>query len=192
MTLTLMGTRVLLRPLSLSDVQGVFAYASDPVVTEFLSWETHHDLRDAEAFVKLGMSGSVGLLFAIQVEDWVAGSIGLHPVPAGHQTGELGYVLHRGFWGHGFAAEAAELLLEHAFGPLGLNRVQALCAVGHQRSVRVLEKIGMRHEGDLREYRFIKGKLLDMGLFSILRREWHLTKHEPHPHAGGTDPTDPG
>ena len=59
---------------------------------------------------------------------------------------EIGWRLARAYWGRGYATEAAEAALAHAFGPLGLREVVAFTVPGNAASRRVMEKIGMRHD----------------------------------------------
>jgi RimJ/RimL family protein N-acetyltransferase len=67
----------------------------------------------------------------------------------GREEIEIGYRLTRPSWGQGLATEAARAVLEHAFGHLGLRRLIALIDSENHRSVRVAEKIGLRHEKDI-------------------------------------------
>jgi RimJ/RimL family protein N-acetyltransferase len=57
---------------------------------------------------------------------------------------ELGYELHPDVWGSGLATEAASATIEVALGTLGLERVVAVVNAGNHRSIRVLEKAGLR------------------------------------------------
>ena len=61
---------------------------------------------------------------------------------------ELGYSLARAAWGRGYATEAAAAWLGHAFGDLGLERVEALVAAANSASIHVLEKVGMHPAGE--------------------------------------------
>lgn len=171
---TLSGPRVRLRPVRLDDAPGIFSYASDPAVTEWLTFETHQALADSLEMAAW-LQGAEGRILAriIEVEGRVAGCASLTPVPRAHRTAELGYVLHRAYWGRGLAVEAARLLMTFGFERLGLGRIEALCAVPNTRSLRVLEKLGMRREGTLREYRDFHGRVLDMHLYAVLKKEWH-------------------
>ena len=62
---------------------------------------------------------------------------------------EIGWVVARAFWGQGYASEAAIACRDHAFGPLGKNRVISLIARENVASIRVAEKIGERYERDV-------------------------------------------
>ena len=59
---------------------------------------------------------------------------------------EVGWHLARTHWGLGYATEAAEAALAHAFGPLDLREVAAFTLPGNAASRRVMERIGMRHD----------------------------------------------
>jgi len=66
-----------------------------------------------------------------------------------HPEVEVGYRLARASWGRGLATEAAAAVRDHAFGSLGLSRLIALVDPSNRASVRVAEKLGMRHERDV-------------------------------------------
>lgn len=61
---------------------------------------------------------------------------------------EIGWRLARHAWGHGYATEAAQRVVEHALGPLELPGLVSFTAVGNVRSRRVMERIGMRPDGE--------------------------------------------
>jgi RimJ/RimL family protein N-acetyltransferase len=85
-----------------------------------------------------------------------------------------GYGLARPHWGKGYAADAAGLLVRFGFERLGLVRIQALCAVDNERSLRTLERVGMRREGRLINYRLKHGRLGDHFLYAATARPWDL------------------
>jgi RimJ/RimL family protein N-acetyltransferase len=59
------------------------------------------------------------------------------------RRGEVGYFLEREFWGHGYATEAALLMIEFAFVKLGASAVTAACDPRNQQSQRVMQKCGL-------------------------------------------------
>jgi ribosomal-protein-alanine N-acetyltransferase len=76
-------------------------------------------------------------------------------------------VLRAAAWGNGYAAEAAEAMLELAWNGLGISRVLATCRPENLASVRVLEKVGMRRVDYLRGHKNIDGVARDSLLFEI-------------------------
>ncbi len=84
----------------------------------------------------------------------------------------LWYTLHPSHWGRGYVTEAARALAGFGFRELRLHRIWADCDPANIASWRVLEKIGMRREGHLRENAFIKGAWVDSLIYAILAREW--------------------
>jgi len=79
------------------------------------------------------------------------GTVLLVPLPdaEGEPTDdvEIGWHVHPDHWGAGYATEAAGALLEHAFGDLALDRVNAVAYAGNEPSFAVMRRIGMRHVG---------------------------------------------
>jgi len=67
---------------------------------------------------------------------------------------------------------------------IGLNRIYAVCNVENAASERVMQKVGMRYEGTLREVSLAKGGYEDRKLHAILRREW-LARQGQQGHPGG-------
>ena len=72
------------------------------------------------------------------------------------------------FWNQGYCTEAARAVLAHAFEELGLHRVFAHCFSRNPSSGRVLEKIGMVHEGRLKEHILKWGKFESLDQYGIV------------------------
>ncbi len=85
---------------------------------------------------------------------------------------EIGYAVHPAQRGRGVASQAACILVNHLFDATPINRVQATVVVGNESSCRVLENAGMTREGVLRGILFVRGRFVDMHIYSILRSEW--------------------
>jgi ribosomal-protein-alanine N-acetyltransferase len=90
---------------------------------------------------------------------------------------ELGYRLGTDFWGQGYAAEAAQGLVGFGFATLGLHRIYALCHPENSGSRQVMEKVGMRYEGHLREdWRYRDGTWRDSLLYALLDHDWQALR----------------
>jgi len=109
---------------------------------------------------------------AIRASDGVlVGAVGLI-LDAANDSAELGYWIGREYWGQGYATEAARAVVGWAFRSLGLNRVHASHFPRNPASGRVLEKLGMQHEGRLRQHVKKWGSYLDLERFGLLRAEF--------------------
>jgi len=168
----LLGSRVLLRPFRLDDVPGVLTYASDPEVTRHLEWDAYDNPATAAAFIRsTHAGGTTWFARAIVLHDSgvLIGGADLRIVSPRDRRAEIGYGLARAYWGRGYATEAAGLLVRFGFERLGLVRIQALCAVDNERSARTLERLGMRQEGRLAQYRWKGGRPRDHYLYALTR-----------------------
>jgi RimJ/RimL family protein N-acetyltransferase len=89
-----------------------------------------------------------------------------------HRRATLGYWCAPSQWGNGFTTEAVRAVVGFGFEVLAVNRVFAECHGDNPASRRVLEKVGMRLEGCLREHSFRLGRVADKLQFGLLRAEW--------------------
>ncbi len=87
------------------------------------------------------------------------------------RAGTLGYWLGEGFWGQGYATEAAKAVIGFAFDILKLSEVNASALPENDRSMRVLEKAGMTHIGRQVEDTVERGRV-DTEAFVLRRRFW--------------------
>ena len=148
----LQSARLTLRQPKLTDIDAVFRYASDPVVSRFLAWPCHTALADSERFVQQARAdwpGGRNLVWLIEDESGVVGSIGarISAVNAG-----IGYVLAQPCWGRGYATEALQLLSEALTRLTPLQMLWALCVKENRASARVLEKSGFHAMQTLKDY----------------------------------------
>jgi RimJ/RimL family protein N-acetyltransferase len=79
------------------------------------------------------------------IESGAGGFVGWVSLKTDGDAAELGYRLHRKFWGRGYAVEAAAALVAHGFQHLGLRRISAQTMAVNLASRRVMERLGMQH-----------------------------------------------
>jgi [ribosomal protein S5]-alanine N-acetyltransferase len=147
--------RLVLRRPTAGDARAIFEeYAQDAEVSRYLMWRPHSDLDETIAFLarcQIGWDGGNDLSWAITLagDDRTVGMIGARP--RGHMA-DIRYVLARRLWGQGIVAEAARAVVKTALRDPSVHRVWAVCDVENRASARVLEKVGMTHEGVLRKW----------------------------------------
>jgi RimJ/RimL family protein N-acetyltransferase len=168
--------RLLLRHFTPGDVDDLVRLAgAREVAANTLRIPHPYSLADAQSFVAAvghPEPGARFIVFAITLAETGAlcGSCGLDLDPA-HQRAELGYWIGVHFWGHGYATEAAAAVTHCGFEQLGLHRVFSMHFVENPASGRVLQKIGMRHEGRVREHDLKWGKFHDLEMYGMVHPE---------------------
>jgi RimJ/RimL family protein N-acetyltransferase len=132
------------------------AYAGDPEATRYLAWRPYERVEPLNAFLRDRIAdwekgtGHFAWLLCLKGTDTPIGSIGLGLEPGGRAV--FGYVLGKKFWGHGFAAEALQHLVDWALAQPDVFRAWAFCDVENPASARVMEKAGLVREGVLRRW----------------------------------------
>jgi len=165
-------TRLVLRALVPGDADDIFAYAADPDVAQYTLWSAHTTLEDSRRFIVWLTDGSLACWAIVQPETGrVIGTSFLHSHHARHHRAEIAFNLAKHSWGRGYTTEAAQAVIRAGFTHYGLNRIEGTCMLGNVASARVMEKVGMRCEGILRQYVLAKGAFHDMKLYAILRED---------------------
>ncbi len=176
-TRTIRTGRLHLRRFALSDASAMHAtWASDPRVTQYLSWEPHQSI----GMTKMILKGWCALYenpayyhWVIEYEGRIVGAISVVRQSDKNEFAELGYCLGYDYWGHGIAAEAADAVMGYLFSEVGMQRVEIRHAAGNLASGRVAEKCGMTPEGTLRRAaRTGTGEFTDICVWGILHEEW--------------------
>jgi ribosomal-protein-alanine N-acetyltransferase len=108
----------------------------------------------------------------VQLRLSVSHLAGAPMIGGAHTSAEWGFALGSSFWGTGIFRTASALVLEFAFGALGVHRLEARCAVKNGRGGQALIKIGAVPEGILRDA-FVDGpEPMDQVLYTILDKDW--------------------
>lgn len=168
---TLTTKRLLLRPLVGSDISALHEFWNDPEVRRYL-WEDRIMSRDAVAEIVADSARRFEALgtgfFAIEAAvnpGVLVGFCGHREFEDGEQV-ELLFGIVPEFWGEGFVTEAAEEVLRHGFESCAIDRVIAATETPNQRSVRVLQRLGMVFE-ERREHHG-----LDTVFYSLTREQF--------------------
>ena len=181
---TLLGRRVLLRPLTVSDfpawtevrsrnadwllVWEPRRLAGQPdVTTDRDAFSVRCSARERER--QLG----TGYGFGIFVEGRFAGEINLSAIQRGpFQSAYVGYWIDEAQAGNGYTPEALVILARLAFDDLRLHRVQVSIIPRNTASRRVVEKLKLREEGTAERYLEINGVWEDHVRYAITAEEW--------------------
>jgi ribosomal-protein-serine acetyltransferase len=113
-----------------------------------------------------------GLGIGIWYQGNLAGAVRYHEIDGTNRSTELGYWLGAAFEGKGLVTTACQVMIDHAFNELDLNRVVISCTPENQRSRTIAEKLGFTQEGILRQSDWLKDGFVDQVVYGILASEW--------------------
>lgn len=139
--------RIILRKLSLDDVEEILFLRSDEAVNKYLDRPKAHDIDEAIAFinkVNVGVANDNWLYWAICFIDnpKLIGTICIWNLNDLENKAEVGYELHPDFHGKGIASEALSKIIEFGFDVVQLNKIEAYTHKENMASMKLLEKFG--------------------------------------------------
>ena len=169
--------RLRLRQLHEGDVDDLFAIFSDPEVMRYWSHAPFRTLEQAEWYLRdIDAGRSNGTHFqwgiALREDDRVIGTTTLFALNNKHRRAELGYAVRSSEWRRGYAREALIAVIGHAFGTIGLRRLEADIDPRNIASCRLVETLGFRLEGELRERWQVEGEIQHSAIYGLLAREF--------------------
>jgi RimJ/RimL family protein N-acetyltransferase len=173
----LQTSRLLLRSVGQHDIPALVRLAgAREIAATTLGIPNPYAEEDARKYVSKcedDFSAGRSVTFAVCTlsERELCGAIGL-VISETHRRAELGYWIGVPYWNKGYATEASKAILAFGFKTLRLNRIYAHHTVGNTGSQRVLQKIGMRHEGRSRQHVQKWDKFLDIENYGILAEEF--------------------
>ncbi|MBW4575919.1 MAG: GNAT family N-acetyltransferase [Aphanothece sp. CMT-3BRIN-NPC111] len=175
---TLLTERLLLRPFTLEDAPFVQRLAGAREIADTTISIPHpYEYEYAEKWIAGHENAFVqgtAIHFAIEIKDvkQLIGAIELRDIDIEQEQAELSYWIGVEWWGKGFASEAAQCLLRYGFEHIHLNRIYAYYMLRNPASGRVLQKVGMRQEGLMRQRVRKWGIFEDVVLYAILYTDW--------------------
>jgi [ribosomal protein S5]-alanine N-acetyltransferase len=169
--------RLLLRSFELADIQSMVRLAGAKEVAA-TTLRIPHPYAEDDARNFLAKAGedflaghSVSFAITISPGGEFCGAVGLQ-IAEPQLHAELGYWIGVPYWCRGYATEAAVAAVAFGFETLRLNRIYAHHSAGNLASGRVLEKIGMRHEGRSRQHIQKWGRFVDLENYGMLAEEF--------------------
>jgi len=168
--------RLVLRPITVEDLGFVYELFSRPETNRYSGHEELGSLEEAEELYDKYMRPGPPSRFRVAVElketGEPVGTLGLYSYSERDRRAELGYDLLEEHWGRGIMTEAVREVLSYGFEALGLNRVEATMDPLNTRSVRLVERLGFKREGHMRERYIYKGGRRDEIVYGLIRSDW--------------------
>ena len=139
---------------------------------ETLTPEKQADILSGEMKLMQSNRSRYYYFFLQEDPDHIAGTLSvsnLRPLPL--SCASFGYDLDRRLWGQGYAFEAAGFMIQRLISTTAIHRIESHVCVGNERSAALVERLGFKKEGILRDYLMIQGAFRDHMLYSLINKE---------------------
>ena len=174
--------RLLLRPFRAEDAPAAYRnWCSEDAVTRYLTWPTHANERVTEALMADWAAGYADPAFyqwAIELKSIrePIGSISVVRTDEQVNAVSIGYCIGSCWWRQGITTEAFRAVIAYLFETVGADRIEARHNAENLNSGRVMRACGLTYEGTLRQAGVDNQGVVDVCVYSILRREYEASK----------------
>ena len=171
--------RLILKELQQKDLDFMYKMASDPLVYLYNSdEESPSEEQIYEKYIKkiskMKEHADKHFIFLISIlpEEVPIGEVHIQLNWETHREWEVGFVFHPDYWGSGYASEAVKLVFKYIFENLNAHKIVAFCNANNKKSSNLMERVGMKRDGLLREGILWHKEWCDEFVYSILEREF--------------------
>lgn len=155
--------RILLRPFKMTDVEDFYEYAKVDGVGQMAGWSPHKNIEESKQILEMFINSKRQL--AIEIDGKVVGSLGFEyykeknfPEYKNLLGTEIGYVLSKDYWGHGYMPEAVKAAINYLFDIEKVDFIMCGHFTYNNQSKRVIEKCGFIESREI-EYDTFYGKV---------------------------------
>ncbi len=172
----LTGTKIVLRRHVPGNLRSFQRWYSDPEVVRLTRYQDGPMRPDEiERFFAARALGTDSLAMAIHLRDGgqLIGTCALSQLDSDNGSALFHITIgEKDMWGRGYGTEATRLMIDHAFGGLGLHRIGLTVFSFNERAVRSYRSCGFVVEGRAREAIWRDGRWWDEVAMSILDSDW--------------------
>lgn len=171
---TLVTKRLILRELTLDDLESFFFYAKKPNIGPKAGWRPHESIDETLKILRMMIHEEEVWCITPKERNIMIGTIGLHVRNFDNALAnrkEIGYVLDDTYWGMGLMTEAVFAVLHYAFIDLELDEVVCGHMVDNIQSHRVIEKTGFKYTHDEDRDHFDSTKV-KIKMYRITKKEY--------------------
>jgi RimJ/RimL family protein N-acetyltransferase len=167
--------RIYLRPLESDDLKSRVAWVNDEEIRESIMFDWPLSLAKTEKWFQNQLFDDTKANFSIIDKETgrLIGMTGLLDISLKHKRAQFYMTIgEKDFWGKRLPDENIPMMLEYAFEEMGLNKVYLYTINVNDRARHVYLRNGFKPEGVLREHYFCVGRLQDLHVYSVIRKEW--------------------
>ena len=177
-TQTIETERLVLRRFTPDDADAMYKnWASDPEVTEYLTWPPHSSVAVTKAVLESWVSSYAQdnyYQWAIVLKEHGSdpiGSIAAVGMNDDVDSIHIGYCIGKEWWHRGIMSEALKAVIDFFFDEVGANRIESRHDPRNPHSGMVMQKCGMKYEGTLRSSDRNNQGICDASWYALLKAE---------------------
>jgi RimJ/RimL family protein N-acetyltransferase len=174
------GRLVVLRRHAPANLGAFRRWYSDPEIARLARYQdAPMAAGDIDRFFQSRVSGGGSFAMAIHLRDTdrLIGSCALSQLDGDNGSALFHITIgEKDCWGRGYGSEATRLMVDHAFGTLGLHRVALAVFAFNERAIRAYRRVGFLEEGRAREAIWRDGAFWDEIQMSMLEGEWRAIR----------------
>lgn len=178
--MNLTGKKVYLKLIEEKDLMKRVDWINDPVIQNTLNYDVPTSLSKTKAWfnkILLDNSRREFSIFTTENDEYI-GFCGLFKIEVPVMKAELHCVIgNKEYQRGGYGTEAYSLLQDYGFEELGLHKIYGYQLDYNAAAHRVVEKLGWKRDGLLRNDILSHGKLKDRYIVSIIRADWENLKN---------------
>ncbi|WLD92744.1 GNAT family N-acetyltransferase [Alkalihalobacillus sp. AL-G] len=168
--------RLVLREITQDDLEAIFMIFSNPDVLTYYGMDpikSKEEVGDLIQKYRVGFEHGTVYRWAIVREEDNAflGTCGYHNWHHRYFRSEIGYELSPDYWGMGYMQEAARAILDYGYSELGMHRIGALISPQNKSSIRLVERLGFKNEGLLKDYAYSGGNYHDLSMYAKIKQD---------------------
>ena len=172
--------RLVLREITPEDAGDLYRIFSDEEAMRYWSCRPFTSSRQAEGLIESmaqAFQQGAGIHWAITWRDEgrLIGKCGYNEWRKAHRRGDISYIIARDQWGKGLVSEALAAILKYGFNQMNLHSIEAGVTPGNDGSTRMLQRLGFRLEGHLKESFLVEDTFVDSLIYSLLRQDYQAS-----------------
>ncbi|MGE5520427.1 MAG: GNAT family N-acetyltransferase [Candidatus Dadabacteria bacterium] len=168
--------RLLLREVTLEDVNDILALRSDEDCMRYIDRPRAQTKDDAREYIRriidmMERNDGVNWGISLKGTNNIIGTISYWQMQKEHDRAEIGYMISPQYQGKGLMQEALEAVLKYGFEVMKLHSIEANVNPSNDRSIKILEKNNFKREAYFRENYFYNGQYIDSAIYCLLDRD---------------------
>lgn len=165
--------RIILRSIKEDDIPGIYTFYSRSDTLKNIARDLFTKKEQAIERVNLFHKNyeerkAIWWTFTEKPKDEFIGFGGMFEISTESNKAEIGYGLLPDYWGKGIMSEVVEKMVDFGFNDMKLHKIYGRISPGHKASIRILEKLGFKKEGEFKDDEFAQNKYFDTAIYALI------------------------